>query len=76
MQDTNHPRPGMALIEPRFPFGADFQDILSLIGDAVVITDANGKIILFNRAAVVFAMLILEAHWNEDIDQMSKHFRR
>ena len=41
----------MALIEPRFPFGADFQDILSLIGDAVVITDTSGKIILFNRAS-------------------------
>ena len=43
----------MALIEPRFPFGADFQDILSLIGDAVVIIDNNGNILLFNRAAEV-----------------------
>ena len=46
-------QPGMVLIEPRFPFGADFQDILSFIGDAVVIIDKNGNIILFNRAAEV-----------------------
>lgn len=36
---------------PRFPFGSDFQDILSLIGDAVVSTDDNGLIIMFNLAA-------------------------
>ena len=34
-----------------FPFGADFQAILSLIGDGVVSTDHTGRIILFNRAA-------------------------
>ena len=34
-----------------FPFGADFQSILSLIGDGVVSTDHTGRIILFNRAA-------------------------
>lgn len=34
-----------------FPFGTDFQNILSLIGDGVVSTDQNGQIILFNRAA-------------------------
>ena len=44
-------RPEMALIEPRLLFGANFEDILSLIGDAVVITDTNGKIVLFNRAS-------------------------
>ena len=36
---------------PRFPLGSDFQDILSLIGDAVVSTDDNGLIIMFNLAA-------------------------
>ena len=34
-----------------FPFGADLQTILSLIGDGVVSTDQDGHIILFNRAA-------------------------
>ncbi len=34
-----------------FPFGEDFQTILSLIGDGVVSTDQDGRIILFNRAA-------------------------
>ena len=54
MSDPNNfPRPEMTLIEPRFPFGADFQDILSMVGDAVVITDTSGKIILFNRASEI-----------------------
>ena len=53
MLNGNFKQPEMALIEPRFPFGADFQDIISLIGDAVVIIDTNGNIILFNRAAEV-----------------------
>ncbi len=35
----------------RFPFGADFQSILSLIGDAVVSTDHYGQIIFLNPAA-------------------------
>ncbi len=51
MLNNNFKQPGMALIAPRFSFGADFQDILSLIGDSVVIIDASGNIILFNRAA-------------------------
>jgi PAS domain S-box-containing protein len=34
-----------------FPFGADFQSILSLIGDGVLSTDHTGRVILFNRAA-------------------------
>jgi PAS domain S-box-containing protein len=34
-----------------FPFGPDFHSILSLIGDGVVSTDQNGRIVLFNRAA-------------------------
>lgn len=38
-------------ISPRYPFGSDFQDILSLIGDAVVCTDQNGLIIMYNLAA-------------------------
>ena len=52
MQATDHQR--RDLVEPRFPFGGDFQNILSMIGDAVVITDASGQIILFNRAAEGF----------------------
>ena len=36
---------------PRYLFGADFQDILSLIGDAVISTDENGLIIMYNLAA-------------------------
>lgn len=35
----------------RYPFGLDFQAILSLIGDGVVSVDIEGRIILFNRAA-------------------------
>jgi PAS domain S-box-containing protein len=35
----------------KFPFGADFQAILSLIGDAVVSTDHEGQIIFLNPAA-------------------------
>ena len=35
-------------ISPRYPFGSDFQDILSLIGDAVISTDENGLIIMYN----------------------------
>jgi PAS domain S-box-containing protein len=54
MQDNHYPKPGKTLIEPRFPFGADFQAIISLIGDAVVSTDDDGQIILFNRAAEGF----------------------
>ena len=54
MQNNHHPKLGKTLIEPRFPFGADFQAILSLIGDAVVSTDSDGQIILFNRAAEGF----------------------
>jgi len=34
-----------------FPFGDDFETILTLIGDGVVSTDQDGRIILFNRAA-------------------------
>jgi len=34
-----------------FPFGADFEAILTLIGDGVVSTDQDGRVILFNRAA-------------------------
>ena len=36
---------------PRYPFGSDFQDILSLIGDAVISTDENGLVIMYNLAA-------------------------
>lgn len=35
----------------QFPFGADFEGILSLIGDAVVSTDHDGQIIFANPAA-------------------------
>lgn len=38
-------------ISPRYPFGSDFQDILSLIGDAVISIDENGLIIMYNLAA-------------------------
>lgn len=51
MHDNERPQAEIALILPRLPFGADFQSILSLIGDAVVSTDSDGQIILFNRAA-------------------------
>jgi len=34
-----------------FPDGSDFETILTLVGDGVVSTDRNGRIILFNRAA-------------------------
>ena len=37
--------------DPESPFGADIQAILTLIGDGVVSTDQNGRIILFNPAA-------------------------
>lgn len=40
-----------ALVEPRFPFGPDFQEILSSIGDAIICTDSSGGILLFNRSA-------------------------
>ena len=40
-----------AATTPRYPFGAHFQDILAFIGDAVVSTDHNGLIIMFNLAA-------------------------
>ena len=53
MQDTHNSLSGKDLIKLRFPFGPDFQAILSLIGDAVVSTDHTGRIILFNRAAEV-----------------------
>jgi len=53
MQDNTRSLPDAVQVEPRLPFGGDFQAILSLIGDAVVCTDQSGKIILFNRAAEV-----------------------
>ena len=37
----------------RFPFGPDFQAILALVGDAIICTDDDGRIILFNRSAEV-----------------------
>lgn len=37
----------------RFPFGPDFQAILALVGDAVICTDSDGRIIVFNRSAEV-----------------------
>ena len=51
MQDNHHTSPIQARIQSRFPLGPDFQAILALIGDAVVSTDHNGHIILFNSAA-------------------------
>lgn len=36
---------------PLFPFGPEFHSMLSLVGDAVVSSDQNGRIVLFNRAA-------------------------
>ena len=51
MQDTHNSLTGKDLTKLRFPFGPDFQAILSLIGDAVVSTDHTDRIILFNRAA-------------------------
>ena len=53
MHDNPQSRPDPAPVEPRLPFGGDFEPILSLIGDAVVCTDHDGQIILFNRAAEV-----------------------
>ena len=35
----------------RYPFGSDFESILSLIGDAVISTDENGLIVMYNLAA-------------------------
>ena len=51
MHNDHRPQPENALIATRMPFGGDFQAILSLIGDAVISTDSDGNIILFNRAA-------------------------
>ncbi|PZO06972.1 MAG: hypothetical protein DCF28_00555 [Alphaproteobacteria bacterium] len=44
-------RQGQDKLVTEFPFGADFQSILSLIGDGVLSTDHTGRVILFNRAA-------------------------
>lgn len=51
MPNVAHLQLKTVAIAPRFPFGSDFQNILSLIGDAVVSTDHNGLIIMFNLAA-------------------------
>ena len=51
MQDNDHYQLEKVLIAPRPPVGSDFESILSLIGDAIVITDHTGHIILFNVAA-------------------------
>jgi PAS domain S-box-containing protein len=51
MHRNDHVTPGQKRPSAEFPFGADFEAILTLIGDGVVSTDHNGRIILFNRAA-------------------------
>lgn len=51
MKRNDRVTPGPKRLAAGFPFGDDFETILTLIGDGVVSTDQDGRIILFNRAA-------------------------
>ena len=50
---------------PPLPFGPDFYSMLSLVGDGVISSDRNGRIVLFNRAA--------EEIFGYDLDEVLGH---
>ena len=61
MQANHGGRAYRSKIQPRLPFGKDFEAILSQIGDAVVCVNNSGEIILLNRSAeLLFGYATLE----------------
>ena len=51
MERNESVTPGQKWPASKFPFGEDFETILTLIGDGVISTDQDGRIILFNKGS-------------------------